>query len=569
MISFYIFAEKFKIYIGKCNLIMIVDEFSEYYKDLLDGTYDCIDRIVLNAYFSLANSCGGLRCWWLRLYENVDKLNNTQLMKFAGRFSRRIHAYAEKNQIPLIHCTTGDRKYEIAKEYIPTSTSFRGLFCILSSRAHAPTFNVSQSSNGAPHISKKIPRPYVKHYSFHIKDPEWGHIVIKLCPHPPFNAQIILNGHEYAANQAEKKKLSFTKEDNCFTNISDAADFVRIADTMKAESFVGRLVQVCERWIYSTCLCFALEIVEQERTGFRYSYSVYQVEYSRNLLFTRGHTMDQIFQSIIDRTRASLNIKSLKTIFGYKHRPFKKANSKNNRPRFEVSVERPVYDLTVFKVHFGKLTVKIYSKGERVLRIEVVAHNTKDLKCGRSIINFPRIITSLKDILERFLSVLRSVDISFIDSGTFENWPLPSKIACTRVGGINVNQYRIRTVMKAVIALSINPRGFTASELAYKVREIMGCDYSSRQASYDLKKFRGKELVSKIYRSHRYEASTDGLRTMSAFIVLREKVLIPLLAPSEKPKTDPKPRNRCEIDIHYDNMRAEMKKIFEALKIAA
>ncbi len=31
----------------------------------------------------------------------------------------------------------------------------------------------------------------------------WGHVTIKMSGHPPFGAQIILNGHEYVARQAE------------------------------------------------------------------------------------------------------------------------------------------------------------------------------------------------------------------------------------------------------------------------------------------------------------------------------------------------------------------------------
>ena len=61
-------------------------------------------------------------------------------------------------------------------------------------------------------------------------------------------------------------------------------------------------------------------------------------------------------------------------------------------------VEKPVYDLTVFKVHFGKLTIKIYSKGERVLRIEAIVYNTADLPCGKGIDKFPQIMESLKAI---------------------------------------------------------------------------------------------------------------------------------------------------------------------------
>jgi hypothetical protein len=47
-------------------------------------------------------------------------------------------------------------------------------------------------------------RLYVNHYSFHILDPEWGHLTIKISGHPPFPAQVILNGHEYVACQARK-----------------------------------------------------------------------------------------------------------------------------------------------------------------------------------------------------------------------------------------------------------------------------------------------------------------------------------------------------------------------------
>jgi hypothetical protein len=63
-------------------------------------------------------------------------------------------------------------------------------------------------------------------------DPDWGHITIKLCGHPPFGAQIILNGHEYVDRQAKKMSIGFAKEGNCFTEISDAARLAKVADTL-------------------------------------------------------------------------------------------------------------------------------------------------------------------------------------------------------------------------------------------------------------------------------------------------------------------------------------------------
>jgi hypothetical protein len=40
----------------------MADEFSQRYGDLLTGSYDCVDRIVLNAYFSLGHNPGGSGC---------------------------------------------------------------------------------------------------------------------------------------------------------------------------------------------------------------------------------------------------------------------------------------------------------------------------------------------------------------------------------------------------------------------------------------------------------------------------------------------------------------------------
>jgi hypothetical protein len=545
------------------------DEFCQQYQPCLDGVYDCIDRIVLNGYFSMGQTPPGLRTWWRQWRGSDEDLDNTHLMQFAGRFSRRIHAYAKKQGIPLIYCKSEDqeKKHEIAEKHIPKDPAFRGVFCILVGRAPMPVFHVQRSKDKIQDIRKKV--SYVNHYSFHIMDPEWGHATIKLCPHPPFNVQIILNGHEYVACQARKSKIPFTKENNCFTEISDATGLARIADTMRASSSVGRLVQVCERWIYG-CLCFALESEEQKKSGFRYAYSVYQAEYSRNLLFTRGRILDQVFHGVIDRTRAPLNVKTVKTIFGYKLRPFNHHGKK--APRFEVLVERPVYDLTIFKIHFGKLTVKMYSKGERVLRIEVIVHNTKQLRCRKGIDRFPQIIALLKGILERFLKIVRGVEASFIDDERLNTWPLASKVGQTRVGGLDVNRPRTRAVMEGVIGLATNPRGFTASDLADRVKEILGDsipDYHARQASYDLKKLRGKDLVRRIKHSRYYETSREGLRAMAGFIVLREKVLIPLLAGACNRKPERKPDNRSQIDIHYENVQTEMQNIFEIIGIAA
>src|ERR1700693_4860091 len=342
--------------------------------------------------------------------------------------------------------------------------------------------------------------PYVNHYSFHILDPEWGHITVKISGHLPFPAQVMLNGHEYVAGQGRKAGIHFTKEGNCFTHISDAAGLAKIADTLSDQQTIGRLSEVCERWIYTTCLCFALDLDEQKQSGFHYQYSNYQVEYSRNLIFEIGGQMDQVFQALIDLCGAPVGLKKIKTILGYQRRP-KYRKRKKKSAEWEVTVERPTYDLTIFKLHCGKLTLKIYTKGERVLRIEAIAHNTEELDCGRSLEKFPEIVSRLTTILKRFMDALSCVDQCFIADDTLEQLPAPSQIGRTKVGGIDFNKPRMRWVAEAVLALSPSPGGFTAPQLAEQVRRLSQQDdsqYGSRRAAYDLKKLCGKQIVCRV-----------------------------------------------------------------------
>jgi hypothetical protein len=221
----------------------MMDGLSTLYQDLLSGSYDCVDRIVLNAYFRMGHGPGGFRAWWRALTGSDETLENAHLMRMAGRFSRRIRGYAKAHNIPVIDCLTGDRKHDIAEEYLAKTKVTQGLFLVLVGRAPAPVWDVSPNH----HIEPKKPMPYVNHYSFHILDPEWGHITIKISGHPPFPAQVILNGHEYVACQARKAALGFTKEGNCFTHISDTAGLARIAETLSRQRAIGRLSQVCER----------------------------------------------------------------------------------------------------------------------------------------------------------------------------------------------------------------------------------------------------------------------------------------------------------------------------------
>jgi hypothetical protein len=545
----------------------MTDELSERYGELLAGSYDCVDRIVLNAYYSLGHNPGGFRVWWRRLHDNSEEqLDNTHLMRLAGRFSRRVRGFARTQGIPVIDCGRGERKHQIAEDYLATHSVGPGVFLILVARAAATVWEVKRSASGViGNLEKKT--AYVNHYSFHIMDPDWGHLTIKMSGHPPFGAQVILNGHEWVACQAQTAGIGYTKEGNCFTAVADPQALAQVADTLSQPATIGRLRRVCERWIYSACLCFGLSLEEQQRSGFGYEYSVYQVEYSHNLLFQSGGQMDRVFNTLVDRTRSRLDVPMLRTLFGAKQRP-RRGGSTDPSPRLAAMIETPRWDLTWFKVHFGRLSLKAYTKGEHVLRVEATVHNTRQLGCGRVLERFPQIVPRLAGMTERFCTTLDCVTTGFLPDGTLDQLPLPSRIGRTRVGGIDLNKPRIRAALAAVLALSAAPDGFTVADLAAKVQQMTGQrGYTIRQATYDLRKLRGKNLVVKPGRSRRYQVPPSAARTIAALLALRDQVIGPILAGVRSPRLGRKPAHWTAVDRDYETLRIGMQTLFADLGI--
>src|SRR5207302_6151541 len=149
--------------------------------------------------------------------------------------------------------------------------------------------------------------------------------------------------------------------------------------------------------------------------------------------------------------RSRLDVASVRKLFGTQGRP--RINRRTGRSqRVGVVVETPRHDLTVFKVHFGLLTLKAYTKGEHVLRFEAIVHNTRALGCGRVLEKFPEIVTRLAAMADRFTTMLDCVDIGFLPDGILDELPGASQIGATRVGGVDLNKPRMRNALAAISA---------------------------------------------------------------------------------------------------------------------
>jgi DNA-binding transcriptional ArsR family regulator len=366
------------------------------------------------------------------------------------------------------------------------------------------------------------------------------------------------------------------REDNSFT---EATSYERVNRLNHQLETGGSLEQVCDRWIYSACLCFGLTRAEQRAAGFEYRYSIFQLELSRNYLFAKPVVLDDVYQQLLDRTRTRLDVERLKTIFGSRQRPrikvAKERQQQRGRRAAETSreVRRLEHDLTVMKVHWDKRTLKLYDKGERLLRVEMVVHNAKALKQKRGLPNLGVVAETMRQTLNRFMGIVQVAHVACVDVGVYRSLSEPKHLGKQRMAGIQITNARMRSVMDGVLALSSCPEGFTLEQLGQQVRERMGWNrgkYDRRQAAYDLKKLRAKGLIAKRKKSRRYNANPESVGLLCGMATVHDRVLVPVLTIMSRGQkrgtlqSDPHP-----LDHHYEQIRIAAQEILRQYGVAA
>ena len=80
---------------------------------------------------------------------------------------------------------------------------------------------------------------------------------------------------------------------------------------------------------------------------------------------------------------------------------------------------------------------------------------------------------------------------------------------------------------------------------------------------------RGKNLVRRVGKTRHYEPTLTGLRALAALLVLRDKVIKPLLAASMQVRPTQGCQNPRAVDQHYETIRVEMQAVFRELGLAA
>jgi hypothetical protein len=180
--------------------------------------------------------------------------------------------------------------------------------------------------------------------------------------------------------------------------------------------------------------------------------------------------------------------------------------------------------------YYKSSRLKQYFKEGVALRTELVICNTKDFGIGRRVCAHNwYALRAVGDSANRRLCEAEAADAQPApDVATFDRVTRPSQTDDgLYAAALRFGDPRVMAVLNALVGFCHVPVGFTNGELVNLVSALLQRPYTSRQATYDLRRLVRKRLVVKIPHTRRYQLTIVGRRVAVLFTKTYGRVLAP------------------------------------------
>ena len=141
----------------------------------------------------------------------------------------------------------------------------------------------------------------------------------------------------------------------------------------------------------------------------------------------------------------------------------------------------------------------------------------------------------------------------------------PTVEAGQRAPALRFGDPRVMALLQAIAGFAHLPRGFRNRDLRPQVEALLGRPYSRTQMTYDLRRLRLKGLIHRIPQTHRYSATTYGLKVAFFYSKLYLRILRPQWN-ALLPENDHLPRS---LRTALDQLDAEIHKLHQEAALAA
>jgi hypothetical protein len=522
-----------------------------------------VDRIAVRGYIPglqyeggmvkfLLNRTGGTIPSPVLLNRNHERLVND------------LEALEENTGVRVIRFKVGQSKEEIARPYQDEASAAGRPGLVLVGKAQERTSSWrgfvddthAAHRPGHPHMAWRRQSSVPDHWYFYFFDPEWGPAFIKMCSYAPYPLWCCANGHEWAKCQLTKAGVGFEALDNGLRSVQDPAAAHRICARLGAGHLRGLLARMMA--VIPDPLS-----AHDRGAGFEWAFSIAQLEVSDTAVFDQPRRARAWFEAAIGDhldlgrpERVSLVVDRTVVNRGIHKTPGRFATEVITR---DVAPQ--------LQIHYKSSKAKAYLKEGRALRVETTVNNASDFALHKTLTaeNWTALRRTGAATNARFLAALGEGRPGLPDPATLESLVLPSVHDGQRAPALRFGDPRTMALLGSVAAFAHVIGGLTNKSLRTQMAAHWREDYSSAQASYDLRRLRLKGLIERIEGTNTYRVTAYGLRISAFFTQLANRVIVPALTdladltrpspPAPRPLTVAWRTYERELDLHIRRAR--------------
>jgi hypothetical protein len=496
-------------------------DYATLLRDHVTLTCRSVDRIFLQAYVPKLQTVGWV-CQFLRWQRGYVIPSSAAFGKIGDEYVREVHRFAEANDIPVIRFGKGDNKEAIARPLIDAAAAEGGngrVVLIGIAQEKSPVWRSwkakGQEHAAHPHMEWGRQMAFINHFYFYLWDPDWGGAFWKTNAYAPYPIWIWLNGHTWAQRQCERAGIGYTALDNGFSCCDDPAALQRICDRLGS----GAVKSFFWRWLRRLPSPFT---TAELRAGYTYELAFRQFEISDTRVFDRPAAGRAFFEGVI-RDHLDVGRPSQVAL------TFDRRINSRTPGSFRTKVITKGVDPQVV-CYYKSSRLKQYFKESRALRTETVICDTRDFGIGRRVnAENWKALRAVGDKANQRLCDAQAADAQPApDVVTLNQVTRPSLTGDgQRTPALRFGDPRVTALMSAIVGFCHLVAGFDNKTLTDLMASQIDVPYTHRQATYDLRRLRRKNIIERLPHSNRYQLTPLGRRVAVMFTKAYGRVLAP------------------------------------------
>jgi len=495
---------------------------------------ESIDRMYLNVWQPRLAYGGGVQGFFVG-HRGYHYASTALMDPMTKTFVADIHGFVAARGLELVHFAKGQRKDDLAQEFLGRFTESEGVLFVGRAQEKAGVWRTQRRYNTATGDSYAWlvrSSAFINFFYFYCVDDDFGPFFLKFGTYFPYTAKLCINANEWAKRQAAKAGIGFTALDNGFAAVDDVNRLQKICDSFGAE----HLDALLGKWLRILPNPFT---DDDETAGYRYELSMLQTEFSLTQMLDRPVSGRIFFEQVLHDNLDIGRPDQIGLVFD--RRIIGKGRYRTpGRFRTRVITEGVVPSL---HVDYKNSKIKQYHKEGRALRTETTINDTRDFRVSKRLTN--ENLTALRQIgftaNRRLLGVQHLSHDPIRGAQAFTDLTTPIITAeGTRIPGLRFGDTRVHALLQALLIHRLLPHGFTNRDLRTLIAPLLGVrpeDITAGKMTYDLRRLRAHDLIQRIPRSRRYQITDTGLQYALLFTHAHDHLLRTGLAEI----TDPDP----------------------------